>query len=273
MIKGMTGFGSAELAIKNLKGIIEIKSVNHRYFDLNCYFPNGFGSAENKIKQALQKNIKRGRVSVSIKITQKPEQTVSMNHEVIKQYTRQAKSLEKIFHIKNNLSLADIIQLPGVVETKETFVDIEKKWALVDKSLKKALASVVMMRKREGKSLSVDISSQLKNMIVQIKKIQSRIKVIIREKKKKLKGDEFSSYQKSSDINEEISRLNHYVFETKKMLQSTTPIGKKIDFIAQEMQRETNTIGSKQQDKLVANAVITLKSKIEKIREQAQNVE
>jgi uncharacterized protein (TIGR00255 family) len=110
-------------------------------------------------------------------------------------------------------------------------------------------------------------------MLLQVKKIQKKAKSILGEKKKKLNEEEFRSAQKSSDVNEEITRLLHYIDEIAPLLKSQAAVGKKIDFIAQEMQRETNTIGSKLQDKIVSNAVIALKSKIEKIREQAQNIE
>ena len=113
----------------------------------------------------------------------------------------------------------------------------------------------------------------MKKMATHLRTIQTRSKAILKDKKKKLTVEEFSSLQKSSDINEEISRLKHYIDEVKILLKATSPVGKKLDFIAQEMQRETNTIGSKVQDNVVSNAVISLKSKIEKIREQAQNIE
>ena len=129
------------------------------------------------------------------------------------------------------------------------------------------------MRRSEGRSLAADVANQLKRMTLQTKKIQKKAKFILNEKKKKLTNEEFRSLQRSSDVNEEVTRLLHYIDEIKPLLKGKISVGKKIDFIAQEMQRETNTIGSKLQDKVVSNAVIALKSKIEKIREQAQNIE
>ena len=129
------------------------------------------------------------------------------------------------------------------------------------------------MRQSEGKSLAADVSSQLKRMSMQIKKIRAKVRSILSEKKKKLTAEEFRAFQKSSDVNEEIIRLGHYIDEIFPLIRSKVPVGKKIDFIAQEMQRETNTIGAKLQDKVISSAVISLKSKIEKIREQSQNIE
>ncbi|MDZ4243192.1 MAG: DUF1732 domain-containing protein, partial [Candidatus Omnitrophota bacterium] len=143
----------------------------------------------------------------------------------------------------------------------------------VEKALSRSLASVVQMREREGKSLASDISSVLKRMAHHIQKIKARSEAILKEKKRKLTDDEFMSLQKGNDINEELARLEHYIDEFKALLPANVSVGKKLDFVAQEMQRETNTIGSKLQDKMVANAVIALKSKVEKLREQAQNIE
>lgn len=273
MIKGMTGFGSSEISTGDIKAIIEVKSLNHRYFDINFFLPIGFGSVENKIKQAVQKQIERGRVTVSIKITEKPMQAIVLNKSAVKKYLNYARSLRKELHLKDNISLPDLMKMPGVFESKETLVNADKMWRAMDKGIQKSLKELVAMRKREGRSLRDDVNDKLRRMSVQIGKVRARSKIVLREKKKKLTDEEFQGYQRSSDINEEISRLTHYVAELRGLLKSDISVGKRMDFVAQEMQRETNTIGSKLQDKVVSNAVIALKSKIEKIREQAQNIE
>ncbi|MFT7538933.1 MAG: hypothetical protein ACI9F2_001084, partial [Lysobacterales bacterium] len=180
---------------------------------------------------------------------------------------------QKQFKLKNDLTLSDLVKLPGVLEAKETFVNPDDLWPAIEKSLKRATTALVAMRKREGRSLHADVVDKLKLMTVNTKKITDRSKIILKAKKKELNDEEFQSFQKSNDINEELSRLDHYIAEVKKLLKSCNSVGKRIDFIAQELQRETNTIGSKLQDRIVSNAVISLKSKIEKIREQAQNIE
>ncbi|MCD4780135.1 MAG: YicC family protein [Candidatus Omnitrophica bacterium] len=273
MIRGMTGFGITQVAIKELKALVEIRSLNHRYFDINCYLPSGFSSIEDKIRQIAQKQIKRGRVTVSIKITQKPPPTISFNKQVVQSYINESKKLQKVFKLNNDLSLSDIIRFPGVVETQEIFVKGESVWPVLEKAINKVLMSLMRMRTREGRSLARDVKGQLGRMLLKTNNIKKRIHVIRKENKKMLTPDEFYSFQKSSDINEEISRLIHYIEELKLLLNSESAVGKKIDFIAQEMQRETNTIGSKVQDNLISDAVIALKSKIEKIREQSQNIE
>lgn len=273
MIHGMTGFGSTEFTHGKVKGSLDIKSLNHRYLDVGYFLPMGFASIENKIRDLIAKDIERGRVTITIKLTNKSTPSVSFNKEVIRTYLKDAKMLQKDFGLKGELTLDRLIQLPGVVETRETFLSPEDLWPTIEKSLRVALKSLVHMRQREGKSLVSDIDRLLNLMLLQINKIRSRSKIILKDKKKLLTNEEFMSFQKGADINEELSRLAHHIEEFKILLRSDMAVGKKLDFIAQEMQRETNTVGSKLQDKVVSNAVIALKSKVEKIREQSQNIE
>lgn len=273
MITGMTGFGACEITFEKIKGVVEIKTVNHRYLDVTFHLPVGFTSLEDKIQKIIASQMKRGKVTVSVKITDKPHTNIILNQEAVKRYLDFAKALGKKHRIKNDITVADIMRLPGVVETKEVFVQAGELWPVLEKSLQKAVAGVVAMRLREGKSLSADINIQLKHMLIQINLIKNRTTALLNESKNKMTSDEFSSYQKSNDINEEIARLAHYIDEAKMLLKQVEGDGKKFDFIAQEMQRETNTIGSKVQDKVVAASVIAIKSKVEKIREQSSNVE
>ena len=273
MILGMTGFGSGRAVLPEFKVDVEIKSLNHRYLDAVYYLPSGMSALENKIRPVLQRSLERGRVTVSVRVVQKTLKTVKFNKEIVRHYIDQGNILKKEFGLANDLTLSHIISLPGVVELSENTLDIEKVWTVLEKCIEKALKELVSMRKAEGKSLLADIKDKLTRMTLQIKIIQKQAKAILELKKKELPKEEFSSFQKSNDINEELSRLAHYISEMNVLLKASVSSGKKFDFIAQEMQRETNTIGSKLQDKVVSNAVIALKSKIEKIREQSQNIE
>lgn len=273
MIKGMTGFGSSQFIVKKIRGLIEVKSLNHRYLDVGCYLPSGFGPIEDKIRQIVNRHLERGKITVSVKVTDKPTQEIYLNAEAVKDYLKYAQLLKKNFNIGGQLTLSEMIRLPGVVDARETTVDVETLWPAIEKSVEKALIELKVMREREGKSLAKDIQEQLGRMILQIRSIKARAKAILKEYKKKLTDEEFMSFQKSNDINEELSRLTHYIEEFKALLKANLAVGKKLDFIAQEMQREINTVGSKLQDKIVSNAVIALKSKVEKIREQSQNIE
>ena len=273
MITGMTGFGAGEITLGKIRGVVEVKTVNHRYLDVAFYLPVGFSSLEDKIQKIVASRMKRGRVTVSVKITDRPHTNIILNQEAVKRYLDFSKELAGKHHIKNDITVADIMRLPGVVEAKEVFVQAGELWPILEKSLQKAVSGVVTMRQREGKALSVDIMGQLKRMLLQISLIKKRIGALLKDSKRTMSSDEFSSYQKSNDINEELERLAHYIDEAKMLLKQAEGSGKKLDFIAQEMQRETNTIGSKVQDKDVAAAVIAIKSKVEKIREQSNNVE
>ena len=273
MIKGMTGFGQAQVLSGKVRALIEIKSVNQRYLDINYFLPVGFGAIENKIRQMIQKNISRGRVTVSMKVIQREAQEVILNKDIARKHLRNIARLKKEVGIKGELSLSDLVRLPGVLETKETMSQAENLWPILEKGFGRAIKGLVGMRMSEGRSIASDVTGQMIRMRLQIKKIQKKAKSILDEKKKRLTREEFRSFQKGADVNEEIIRLIHYIDEIKPLLKSKAAVGKRIDFIAQEMQRETNTIGSKLQDKVVSNAVISLKSKIEKIREQSQNIE
>lgn len=253
--------------------VVEAKSLNHRYFDIAYYLPGGFGSLENKIQQLAQKHIERGRVTVSVKITHKPAEEIILNKDAVRKYLRYAQELSREFQLENDLRLSDIVRLPGTVETRESFLDPVEAWPVLEKCLQKSFKALEQMRQREGRGLSADVADKLKRMRGQIRQIKTRAQAVLKEKRKTLAVEEFSSFQKGCDVNEEMSRLAHYIQEAGGLLRSNTPVGKKMDFIAQEMQREVNTIGSKLQDKIVVNAVVALKSKIEKIREQAQNIE
>ena len=273
MIKGMTGFSSVEITHGAVKAVLEIRSVNHRYLDVGYFLPQGFVSMEDKIRQVVQKNITRGRVTVSMKITKKEEPTLSFNKSVVRAYLRRENEIKKEFGLQGDLTLSDLIRLPGVVEVHDVEPKVATLWTAVEKGTIKALNLLTAMRLREGKSITRDMEQQMSRMSLGINTIRSKEKAILLYEKKKMTNEEFESFQKGIDINEELSRLSHHIDEARRLLKSKEAVGKRIDFIAQEMQREANTIGSKLQDKVVSSAVISLKSSIEKLREQAQNIE
>ncbi len=273
MIKGMTGYGTSEVAWKQVKGTIEIKSQNHRYFDLVFYLPTGFSHMEEKIRQIIGGSISRGRVILSFKMITRPQDHHVIRKEAIQDYLRQARQLKKEFDFDEKLSLSDLIKLPGVIELEEIPLDTNHLWPSFEKALRVSLNSCLNMRKREGKSVAADLKKHLRKMQMLVKQVQSHSHAILVESKKKLSPDEFLSFQKGNDISEELARLKHYIEEFLLLIGTDVGVGKKMDFVAQEMQRETNTIGSKIQHTAVANAVISLKSSIEKLREQAQNIE
>ena len=231
MINGMTGFGSAQISTGKMKMVAEVKSVNHRYFDISYYLPPGFGALENRVRQMIQKCTERGKVTVSVKIMQKSEKKVALNKEVVGRYLKYARSLAKEYHLKDDLQLSNLISLPGIFETQESPLDVETLWPTLEKCLKRALAGLEEMRKREGRSLAADVSDKLKRMSLQVRKIQSKSRNILAEQIKRLPAEEYKSFEKSCDINEEISRLTHYIEEMKALLKGNAAIGKKISVV------------------------------------------
>lgn len=273
MIKSMTGFSSVEISCGAMKAVLEIRSVNHRYLDVAYFLPLGFVSCEDRMRQSIQKAIARGRVTVSMKIIKKQEPTITFNKSVVRAYLRREKEIKKEFGLKGVLILSDLIRLPGVVEVQDVEPKASALWPSIEKAMVKALNLLIVMRLREGKSIVQDIQKQTNRMSLEINTIRAKEKEILSSKKKTLNTDEFESFQNGIDVNEELARLSHHIDEVRHLLRAKEAVGKKIDFIAQEMQREANTIGSKLQDKVVSSSVIALKSNIEKLREQAQNIE
>jgi uncharacterized protein (TIGR00255 family) len=273
MIKGMTGFSSVEISCGAIKAVLERRSVNHRYLDVVYFLPPGFASLEDRIRQVIQKSIARGRVTVSMKIIKKQEPVLSFNKGVVRDYLRREKEIKKEFDLQGNLTLSDLIRLPGVVEVHDVEPRAEALWSTVERGTAKAVNLLTGMRLREGKSIVKDMGIQMDRMSHGINMIRSKEKEILAHQKQRLTAEELESFQKGIDINEELSRLSHHIAEVRRFFKQKEAVGKRIDFIAQEMQREANTIGSKLQDKVVSSAVIALKSSIEKLREQAQNIE
>src|SRR3989338_3933856 len=138
MIKGMTGFGNAAFSAGRVKGMVEVKSQNHRYLDIVYYLPMGFGSIESKIRQMIGQHISRGRVSISIKITEKPFQHLTYNKEAVNEYLKYARNLKKDYRLENDLKLSDLIKLPGVIEAKEVLLTGDDLWPAIEKGLNKA---------------------------------------------------------------------------------------------------------------------------------------
>ena len=219
MIRGMTGFGAATISFGRFKAVVEIKSQNHRYLDIVYYLPVGFSSYEDGIRQTISKFMDRGRITVVFKVTEKPQQELNFNRDVVREYLKHAKELAKEFGLKDHLSLADLIRLPGVFEVKEARLETTDFWPTFEKGLRKAIDGLMRMRAREGVSLTRDFKGILNRMKLQLKKIESRTKDILREKKKELSTEEFLSLQKGNNVSEEITRLAHYIDEFKLHLQ------------------------------------------------------
>jgi len=292
MIKSMTGFGKGECILPKSKITVEIKTVNHKFLDVSLKLPAGMSIFEDRVKDVIQKNIKRGKMNINIAYDGAllKEGKVIIDDKTAKRYYAELSKLEKSLGLKNGITVRDLAALPGVVsyEIKESKIDAL--WPKVKIALDRALVKLSKDREKEGHALFVDLNNRAKNIKSLLSTIRSRAHLNIDEYRRKfndrvkdLTGGrtidmgrlemEVAIFAKNSDISEEITRLDNHLVNFGKTISETGEVGKKIDFIAQELHRETNTIGSKASDFKISKSVIDIKGEIEKIREQAKNLE
>jgi len=293
MIKSMTGFGRGQTAFKGGRVRVELKSINHRYFELSCRLPNSIAPLESKIKDFLHKRIKRGRVSLNLALEDSRGSTaaVTVNEELALKYKRLIGRLAKKMKTAPQISLKDIITLPEVIYYEPAEKEYSTIWPHVERALSIGLDKLVASRAKEGRFLAADLRKRIDEMSVLAAKIKTRVPSVIKYHRQQLKKRieqisegkarlnkerlelEVTLFAKSSDITEEITRISAHLKAFKDALKTTKEAGRKLDFTAQELFRETNTIGSKAQDVKITGWVIAAKEEIEKIREQVQNVE
>jgi uncharacterized protein (TIGR00255 family) len=292
MVKSMTGFGRAETRFGNGKVVVEAKTVNHKFLDLSLKLAESVMPFEEKIKDILQKSIKRGKVNLNISYdgTIAKSVKVDINDKVAKEYHASLTAMRKKLGLKDEVSLKDIITLPGVINYTITEKEFVKLWPKVKEALDEAVRRLVKEREKEGKALYADLAMRAKAIDKMVSVIKASTHVNIEEYRKKFSDKikdltngrdvdmgrletEVAIYAKNSDISEEITRLKNHLVNFKSTLSEPGETGKKLDFIAQELHREINTIGSKASDFRIAKNVIEIKSEIEKIREQVKNLE
>lgn len=273
MIKSMTGFAEERFSLKEVKGTAEIKSLNNRYFDLVCHLPIGFSAFEERIKKIFGEKLKRGRVTVLVNFLSKPFPKIILNQPLAKEYLLSLKKLKKSLKLKGEISLAEITKLAGVFVIQENHLPAAALWKGIESALIKALNNLLKSRAVEGKFLCRDISGNIKQIRISLKQMQKAAEAVTRNKSRFLCGEELASFLKSSNIDEEITRLKFHLNTLEQRLKSNDSVGKELDFICQELLREVNTSGAKLADKAVSGCAIKIKSDIEKIREQVQNIE
>ena len=291
-MKSMTGFGRAEVSDEKRKITIEIKAVNHRYLDVNMKMPKKLCIFESSIRTVLKEYVERGKIDIFITYEDFTETNVLVkyNDEVAKAYVAFINDISKEFSLENDLKASTLSRFPEVFTLEEQEIDESELWEYVEKALRDALKMFVDARVKEGENLKNDIIVKLDNMLENVSFIEKRAPEIINEYHARLK-DKVSEYLKDSSIDEqrivtevtlftdkicideEIVRLKSHIEATKDALINGGSLGRKLDFIAQEMNREANTILSKANDLKTSNHAIELKTDIEKVREQIQNIE
>lgn len=292
MVKSMTGFGRAEYSDENRKITIEIKAVNHRYLDCNMKMPKKLSFFETSIRSVLKEYIQRGKVDVFVTYEEYTENTVNLkyNHDIAAAYLKYLKEMSKEFGIEDDVRVSTLSRYPEVFSLEEAEVDEEEIWGDIEKVLRQALEAFTSTRINEGENLKKDLVDKLDTMLSYVAQIEMRAPEIIEEYKKKL-CDKVADLLADSNIeesrilgevtlfadkicvDEEIVRLKSHIDHTKSTLIEGGSVGRKLDFIAQEMNREANTILSKSNDLQTSDIAINLKTDIEKVREQIQNLE
>lgn len=292
MIKSMTGFGRCEIAENNRKFTVEMKSVNHRYLDVNIKMPKKLNFFESAIRTELKKYISRGKVDIFVSYEDFSESNTSVryNREVAAEYLKYLDQMAEEFQLDNDVRVSTLSKYPEVFTMEEQTVDEEELWKELQKAMDGASEGFVQTRIVEGEHLKEDLIDKLNGMLELVDFISERSPQILNEyhqklteKVKELLGDtqieegrlltEVAIMADKICVDEELVRLRSHIETTKNTLMEGGSIGRKLDFIAQEMNREANTILSKANDLQVSNCAIELKTEIEKVREQIQNIE
>lgn len=275
MLKSMTGFGSRVGEVSGLgKVSAELRSTNHKFLDMVFHLPEGLLFLEERIKKEIETKVKRGRLTCVVNIVEPRVAQVSINKALLKKYVAAFKEIKGQFKIQDALRLDTLIHLPGVLSLSETRPAKASIWPGLHALVRKALGDLLKMRQKEGRALSVYLKNRAVALDKELQRIKQRFSKVIPQKLTEFKTDEErASFLKERDISEEIERLSFHIRNFKNKLLQNEPVGKELDFIAQEMQREANTMAAKSLDAHISAQVVETKAQIEKIREQAQNIE
>lgn len=290
-MKSMTGFGRASLESNGKNYIIEIKTVNNKYSDITVKSPKRLSFMEDKIRKQIANRITRGKVEVSVSFFDfsNKSKNVVLNKEIAKEYIKQLREIADENNLSENISVVEIAKLPDILNSIDSDNDEEIAGEAL-KCLNMALDSLIEMRKAEGENIKQDLLVRIERVQNLVDKIAENSKGIVEEYVSKLEkrvkeilktdvvdenriAQEVVIYADKTSIEEELTRLNSHIVQFKELVNSDGPVGKKLDFMIQEMNRETNTIGSKAGSGEITKAVIDLKVELEDIREQIQNIE
>lgn len=292
MIKSMTGFGRSEIVKGNRKISVEIKSVNHRYLEAGIKMPKKLNVFESRMRDLLKKYATRGKIDIFINYEDDSENQVNLkfNQNIADEYMSIFNNMSEKYNLKNDMTVGGLARFPEVITMDEVQEDEEELWHFIEEAMKAALEQFVNTRILEGENLKKDLLGKLDHMEELVTFVEKRSPEIMKEyrsklesKVKELLGDttidesriatEVIIYADKICVDEETVRLRSHIEHARKCLNEEGGIGRKMDFIAQEMNREANTTLSKANDIEISNAAIDLKTEIEKVREQIQNIE
>ena len=292
MIKSMTGYGSAKGTVEGLDIHVELKSVNNRYLDCSVRLPRSFLFAEDMVKSLVQKHISRGKVDVFLNVDSSAagDMTVRVNEGLLKGYVEAIGHIAEEYGLTNDISALSVARFPDVLTVEKRDLDAEAISAGMEKIVESALLDFDSMRLREGEKLCEDVLSRLETISSLVSQVEEKAPETVAAYRQRLEQKmaevlgtagidenrilaEAAVFADHIAVDEETVRLRSHMSQLRSMIQGNSPTGRKIDFLIQEFNREANTIGSKCQNSEIAHVVVDLKSEIEKIREQIQNIE
>ena len=292
MVSSMTGFGRAIKSFDGLNITVEIKSVNHRYFEASVRMPRAYNFLEEKVISYCRERIARGKVEISISIedTSAHGTVVELNEELANAYLSALSKAAKTHHLKNDIKVSNLLKINDMFSVRRQLTSEEVITNAVLETTEEAVQNFIAMRKVEGKRLYDDVLSRLDTILGVVAFIEERSPETVKEYRAKMEErikelledvkvdeqrllTETAIFADKVAVDEETVRLRSHISQLTELLKSDEAVGRKIDFIVQEMNRETNTIGSKAQDLEIAKRVVDVKAEIEKIREQIQNIE
>lgn len=292
MIHSMTGFGRGQGQANGMDITVELRSVNHRFFEYSSRLPRAFGFLDEKLKSFLQERIARGKVDVSvyIDVTDAPGAEVAVNRTLAQAYASAARELADVCGVPNDLTARSLMQLPDVITVRRAAEDEDAVWAAVHGVTEQALERFLAMREREGARMREDVLNRRRTLLEAVAFVEERSPQTVREHMDKVQtrmrelldgatvdeGRLLTEAGLIADrlaVAEETVRLRSHLDQLEALVNADEPVGRKLDFLVQEINRETNTIGSKSQDLSLTRRIVDMKSEIEKIREQIQNIE
>lgn len=288
----MTGYGRAQASVDGSDILVEIKSVNNRYYDFSARLPRMYGYLEEKLKTFLSGSISRGKIEVSVSIynnTGKDEE-ITLNLDVANGYINALRGANESLGLTDDITLSQVSRFPDVFIVKKIIEDEESVWNNIRPVAEEAVAKFVSMRETEGAKMKDDLLSRLDFILKEVEKVEiqspkttENYRNRLYQKLKEILSDnnideqrivtEAAIFSEKIAVDEETVRLRSHISQFKELLETSEPVGRKLDFLVQEMNREANTIGSKAQDVAITKIVVDIKSEIEKIREQIQNIE
>lgn len=292
MVRSMTGFGRSQVIEAGYQVSCEMKGVNHRYFDAYIRISRRYSILEEKIKEELKNHVSRGRIEVSINVerTSESRRSIKVDKELAIAYHNYLKEIAEKLNISPEISVIDIFRLPEVFSLEDEEEDLEALWEVLKKGLNECVVSLVEMRSREGNNLAQDILARNRFIGSVVDKLEMRAPLVAQENQNRLRtrlvelmGQEAPDEQRilqeaaifadKASITEEIVRLHSHIEHLEELMQQDGPVGRKCDFLVQEMFREINTVASKANDLEMSRIAVDVKAELEKIREQMQNIE